>query len=78
MRQWEYLVHENGKVQHKGPIKGKIAELGRDGWELVAITGIDNWVFKRPIEPEPEPEPVRGKPTLTFTLMTCEDDNVSI
>lgn len=42
--QWEYLFLQRNKLQSIGP---QLAQLGLDGWELVAVTDEEGFVLKR-------------------------------
>jgi hypothetical protein len=60
---WEMML-EDGNSIRAVPIENRLAELGRQGWELVNVhplcsvvgegyagfTTSEKWVFKRPIE----------------------------
>jgi len=45
---WEYRVLPDGEAEEQ------LAELGRDGWELILVRptewGAAKWIFKRPAE----------------------------
>lgn len=42
-RAWEYHVEPAGDLA-----VDRLNQLGRDGWELVSISGTDEAIFKRP------------------------------
>lgn len=65
MKQWEYThLHQVGRF---GAFMDEIEKLGREGWELVAVTGptctsdgedchVPCAYFKKPLEPKPTTE----------------------
>lgn len=45
--QWQYLVYVDSKKLHPAKLMLEFDVLGREGWELVAVTGV-RYIFKRP------------------------------
>jgi uncharacterized protein DUF4177 len=52
---WEYRVVEDMPAMHEDALEERLNELGREGWELVAVhfreigRAVTLYIFKRPV-----------------------------
>jgi len=61
MPRWEYSKINLNDVPRRGDDIDLLNDLGKEGWELVAVIGNNAAYLKRQIEDPPQPEPARRK-----------------